>query len=511
MRTPMRAALPALATLLVSSSAWATPTLETLTPVGSNGGFAPLVSDPSAASAYFNPAMLEDAPEDGLVGFSLMTEQIGVTLDGRRASGNVPTTVGARDVVGPDGTPIPNGALPTQWLEQGCEEGTAVGQCPKPALGKRPRQGAGSSGKNYAYLTLGTVKHLVKDRVSAGLYLTIPLVNLMAANSFYNDEREALFSNSLHPELYGDRMSEISIALGVSFRILKTLTFGLGTTIGLSNSAVSATYVRESSNYDTLLLNNDVSVQAALSPMAGVRWTPTDRFRVGGAIHAPHSFGIDASISATLPTGVESKTTRSQVHDYLPYRVGLAVEYDAVRSAHYTMSVAGQVRWASWSGYEDRHGASPTSYSSPNGAEPGTDLAFQNTLTWALGVRHKYKKVAGYMDLQYAPSPVPEQVGRSNYVDSDRFGMAAGANFDLVLGSLHIRPGLQLVGYRLIYRHNTKDDARMVDELPDGSRFGSTGDPVPGARGLQTNNPGWPGFSSEGWVYGGSVVLDIML
>ena len=355
------------------------------------------------------------------------------------------------------------------------------------------------------------MKHLVKDRVSAGLYLTIPLSNLMAATSFYNDEREALFSNSLHPELYGDRMSEISIALAMSFRILKTLSFGVGTTVGLANGATSATYVRESANYDSLLLNNDVTVQAALSPMAGVRWTPTDRFRVGAAIHAPHSFGIDASISATLPTGVESKTARSQVHDYLPYRIGAAVEYDAVRSAHYTMAIAGQVRWASWSSYEDRHGGSPTDYSSRVGAQPGTDMAFQDTVTWALGVRHKYKKLAGYMDLQYAPTPVPDQVGRSNYVDSDRYGMAAGAMLDVVIGSLHIRPGIQLVGYRLVYRHTTKDDSRIVDELPDGSRFGSTGDPVPGARGLQTNNPGWPGFSSAGWVYGGTFSLDIML
>lgn len=506
-----RLALPFAATLLVSSTAGATPTLETLAPAGSSGGFTPLVSDPSVASTYFNPALLEDAPEDGLVAFSLMTEQIGVTLDGRRASGNVPLAVGARDIVAPDGTPIPNATLPTQWLQQGCEEGTAVGQCPKPALGKRPRQGAGSSGKNYSYLTLGMVKHLVKDRMSAGLYLTLPLVNLMAANSFYNDEREALFSNSLHPELYGDRMSEISIAVAMSFRILKTLSFGLGTTVGLSNSATSASYVRESANYDTLLLNNDVSVQAALSPMAGVHWTPTDRFRVGASVHAPHSFGIDASVSATLPTGVESKTTRAQVHDYLPYRVGAAVEYDAVRSAHYTMSIAGQVRWASWSAYEDRHGGSPTDYSKPSGAQPGDDLAFRNTVTWALGVRHKYKNIAGYIDLQYAPTPVPEQVGRSNYVDSDRFGMAAGAIFDVVIGSLHIRPGIQLVGYRLVYRHNTKDDSRIVDELPDGSRFGASGDPVPGARGLQTNNPGWPGFSSEGWVYGGTFSLNIML
>ena len=75
-------------------------------------------------------------------------------------------------------TPIPNQTVPTQWLQQGCEAGTNVGQCPAPAFGARPRQGAGSSGNTYAYLTLGFTKQLVKDRFTIGLLATLPLVNL---------------------------------------------------------------------------------------------------------------------------------------------------------------------------------------------------------------------------------------------------------------------------------------------------------------------------------------------
>ena len=29
-----------------------------------------------------------------------------------------------------------------------------------------------------------------------------------------------------------------------------------------------------------------------------------------------------------------------------------------------------------------------------------------------------------------------------------------------------------------------------------------------GAQGLQTNNPGWPGFGSQGWLLGGGVNLE---
>lgn len=502
MRTSLALAVFAFGVSL-SFDAAATPTIETLGPVGSHGGFAPLVSSPSPASAYFNPAMLGSSPDDFLVGFSALTEQISLTLDGRRSGGDVPLVVGGRDIVGPGGQPIPNQTVPTQWLEQGCEAGTNVGQCPAPAFAKRPRQAAGASGKTHAYLSLGLVKQLVKDRLSVGLLLTLPIVNLTTARSFYADEREALFGNSLRPELYGDRLTEITIALGASFKILKSLEFGLGATIGLANQASAQTYVRESANYDSLLLNNDVAVQAALSPIVGVHWTPTERLRFGAALHAPHSLEIDASIGATLPTGTASETTRKQVHDWLPWRFGVGAEWDFRRSANYTGTVAAQVRWAGWSGYEDRHGALPEDY--------GDDLRWRNTLTWSAGVRHRWKKLAGYMDLQYAPSPVPLQIGRSNYVDSDRFGLATGASLDFTVGGVHLRPGIQLVGYRIAYRYQQKDDSRLVDELPDGSRYGSTGDPVPGARGLQTNNPGWPGFTSEGWVYGGSLVLDVLM
>ena len=55
---------------------------------------------------------------------------------------------------------------------------------------------------------------------------------------------------------------------------------------------------------------------------------------------------------------------------------------------------------------------------------------------------------------------------------------------------------------RLIRRDNVKDDALITDELPNGSVFSTTGKAVPGSAGLQTNNPGWPGFASEGWVWG---------
>ena len=84
-----------------------------------------------------------------------------------------------------------------------------------------------------------------------------------------------------------------------------------------------------------------------------------------------------------------------------------------------------------------------------------------------------------------------------------------GVDIDLKLNG--IRAGIQLFGHRLLARHQAKDTTRMRDELPDDAAYADTHDPVPGAGGLQTNNPGWPGFSSAGWVTGGALTLRVPL
>ena len=71
-------------------------------------------------------------------------------------------------------------------------------------------------------------------------------------------------------------------------------------------------------------------------------------------------------------------------------------------------------------------------------------------------------------------------------------------------GELTVVPGFQLQAQQLLSRYNKKDDELIRDEVPDGS-VDAQRDPIPQAEGLQTNNPGWPGFSSEGWILAGAI------
>ncbi len=491
----------ALVLVALPSTVHASPLLQQAGPIGDNAGFQGVVSGPGAASTYFNPALLTDAEDELILGFAVISEQVGITLDGRNG-GDVPLSVGNRNiVVGPN--PIPNNVVPTQWLNQGCPSGTAAGQCPPPGYSAVPRQSQGSSGTTRTYLAFGIVKTLVKDRFTFGLYAMVPLTNLTTAQSFYVDEREALFSNSLHPELYGDRLTAISIVPGVAFKILPNLSVGAGFSIGLANVAQSATYIRDSTDYSSLLLNNKVTTKVNVAPTIGVSYAPVPWLKFGGTIHTPEKFSLDASIEATLPSGTQSSTTRTNVFDWTPWSVGVGAQADVLHRGTYTLSVVGSVDYAFWSAYQDRQGENPDVY--------GSDLAWKDTLSGALGVRQTFKNVRTFVDVRYVPSPVPQQVGRSNFVDNDSVGAALGADIKLTLGSTVIRPGIQLFANRLIYRNNTKDSSRISDELPDNATFAGTSNSVPGAQGLQTNNPGWPGYSSAGWITGGAVTLSCPL
>lgn len=496
-------ALSVAAALFTATSARASPVLDTVGAVGGNAGTQGVVSGPSAASTYFNPALLVAAEEGLLVSYGFVSEQIGVTLYGRPGGSDVPLAVGGRDVVLGSGEPLPNDRMPTAWLENGCHGGTEPGDCPPPGFRARPRQGSGSSGATRTYLTLGLAKHVAKERASIGLYAMLPVSSFVTARSFYADEREALFSNSLHPELYGDRLTALSFVGGGAFQVLPSLSVGLSATLALANAATAATYVRDASNYDLLLLDTAVRTQVDIAPVFGVRWTPSEEVRIGATLHAPQAFELETTVSATLPAGTESGTTRRNVYHFMPWRVGLGAEVDVLERGAYTMSMTGSVKYAFWSSYEDRHGTRPSAY--------GSDLAFRDTMSAALGVRHAYGPVRGFMDLSVAPSPIPEQVGRSNYVDSDRVGISLGADLRLPIAQSFVRPGVQLGAARLVPRENMKDPTRLVDELPDDAAFAGSRDPVPGAAGLQTNSPGYPGYRSGGFLWTGLVTLEVPL
>lgn len=475
-----------------ASSAHASPLFELAGGTLGQGGFNGRVTGASASSAYFNPALLTSSAQEFDVGVVLLSDQISLTLDGR-PGGDVPQVIGDRAAFDPrTNEPIPNDTVPTDWLQNGCATSACTGSAMKP----RPRQRAGTSAVTRAYTAIGLVSHILDPWLVLGLHALVPIGGFTQIGSFYNDEREQFFSNSLHPELYSDRLTATSLAFGAASRVTDRLSIGLSFTLSLTNNARAATYVRDPVDYQKLLLDNKVGVETAVAPHVGVNYDPTDRLHLAATFHSEQKLVLVTGVSATLPSGTESQTTLREVHDFVPWTLALGGAFDINPKATNAFSVAWTTAYEGWSDYVDRHGNRPDFY--------GRGSAWKDTWNASVGVRHVHGKQRSFLDFAFRPSPAPLQTGRANYVDNDRLGATIGTDYETSVAGHRMRFGVSAQAQRLLHRYQAKDDSLIRDEAPDGA-VDKNQNPVPGTSGLQTNNPGWPGFASDGYVFGASV------
>ena len=476
---------------------------------GSNlgdGGFNARAYGPSSASTYFNPALLPHARAGVELGWFVFNDSIKISLDRRSGLEDVPEEV--VDDFNPREVP----PVPTRWLETGCKT-TDGGECVTD-IAPQPRQSAGSSHNTRVYQVLGLTNHLFERYLTFGLYTLIPIGPYTEAHSFFNDEREQYFSNSLHPELYSDRLTSMALAFGLGSQPLEWLSLGVAFTINLANSASGQTYVGNANNLgQTLQLSTELEVGAGVAPHFGVLLEPLDRLDVSLTVHTPQAMTIETVPSTYLRNGDKQSAQRRAVHAWLPWILGLGVSYDVLRSARHVGAVTASGTYQVWSRYENRQGERPL-----------RDYEWSDVPSGALGLRYTYdKRISTYVDGRYQPTPVPLQTGRTNYVDNDRWSTGAGANYDLDVEKWDVtfRFGVQAQFHFLPQRHQTKIDPRspqfagrtfsqlVIDERPS-SVTDSQGNPIPAAEGLQTNNPGWPGFSSKGILAGAGASASLL-
>jgi long-subunit fatty acid transport protein len=373
------------------------------------------------------------------------------------------------------------------------------------AFRARPRQAAGTGHEPHYYLGFGFALKALKDRLALGMNILIPLGGFTTIHAFFNDEREQYFSNSLHPELYGDRMTAPSIAFGGAFKVTDDLSLGLGATLSLKALAGAGAYVVDTANLAKVLIAMNTTVSVSLTPHFGATYTVLDkRLRLSAVAHAPSQMEFGTAFSFTLSTGVEQGSTSPFVLNYLPWRVSAGAAYDIIHSRPQTLTVAGTLLYSDWSTYTDRHGE-----------HPSPSYPWADTLSPTLGARYTIGRFSTLLDLSFVPTPVPLQTGRKNYVDNDRVSAALGGEYAFNVSGATLNVGLQFQPHFLLSRHQYKlptptgsqngPPSLVKDEVPDDAAISGT--PIAGAQGLQTNNPGWPGFESGGTILAGSVYV----
>lgn len=499
-----RAAMLVLCLTCYARPAFASPLLDLLGDDGSQAGLLARVIPGGAGAAYFNPALLVDSVSALTVGFALVSQQIGISLDGRPGT-QFAVPEGIENASHANGTRFDNYPLATRLLQEGRAQDAL-----HDALAARPRQAASTGQKTNTYELVGLLFKLFHDRAALGVHALIPNGEFTTMHAFYNDEREQYFSNSLHPELYGDRLTALSLAFGLGVKVTEQLALGVGTTMNLLASVSAGTYVVDTGNLGKILIDNDAKVNVSLSPLFGASYTPSKRWRISASAHAPERLELSTGFTFLLANGVEQASTITFVHDYTPWQLSAGGSYDLLRSGQQSLTLAASVLYGTWSSYRDRHGF-----------EPSPSYAWSNTLSPTVGLRHRYRGLTLLLDGSYVPSPVPLQSGRSNYVDNDRLAGLLGAEYGFVLWGTDLKLGGQLQLHHLVARHQAKiptptspDGENLApelvkDEAPDDSRVG--GKAVDQVEGLQTNNPGWPGFGSDGWLVSATVYVRVAL
>lgn len=479
---------------LVPRAAQASPLLELVGGVQGDGGLNARATRAGAASAYFNPAFLTRARPSLEAGVFLLNDRISLRLDERPgASADVP--VGVQNAASPSGASLPSYALPTSWLEDG--------QLDLPA---RPRQQAGSSDELRGYLVLGGVAQWFEGRLALGLYTMIPSGEYTGASAFFADEREQYFTNSLHAELYSDRLTATSLAFAAGVALGERLSLGLGATLALAARATTPTFLNDISRFRDLRIAADVGVDVALAPHAGLVYDASERLTLTLTLHAPQQFEVSTDFTFLVANGIYQRAQIGFIHHYLPLQIGAGASYQLYRQGDDSLLLVGGVLYARWSQYRDRHAERPL--------EP---YAWYDTVTPSIGARLRRGRLRALFDAVCQPTPVPEQTGRSNYIDNTRLGTSAGAELtwplaagELVLGLRAEVHGLLARATRKLARSTPLGDANdssdfVLDEVPDDAVAGA--EPLAGREGLQTNNPGWPGFESGGWVLGASAFV----
>jgi len=441
------------------------------------------------AAAYFNPALLvHEEGSTAVLSLLYLGQFLDIGLAPRDSSLDISSEIYDARIRLPDGG---NARLDYR---------------PLPTDALRNARGSADPGTSGYYLEFGGTLVVVPKRLVLGIHALLPAGSAMQQASSFPDEREQSFSNSLSFELLGDRMSGTAFSVGLGGRVLSWLDLGVGLSMTTASRAISDVYIQDATYQETAYIQTRFKVDLSVVPHFAVSIRPLQNLSVSATLHLPAESSIEGGTDVQMwnypyAEGESSLTQRFEfAGGFEPLRGGLGVAYLSPPEGGFGWGLAGAAKYARWSDYRNRHNEAP-------------EDDWSDTLSASAGGQIALGPHVVSLDLAYVPTPVPAQTGRSNYVDNSRAGASLSWHLALPLAGRTWTVGLQAQLHRLFSRSVEKSlDALhpVFDEFPD-SVYVTSGGEIESSAGLQTNNPGYPGFSSEGWLFGAALTLGVTL
>jgi hypothetical protein len=460
-------------------AAHASSTLEIIGATTGGNQITARVLSHSSAVTYFNPSLLPEATPKLEVSFFGLATQSNIRLKARPAGVDVPSTVYSTDA---PLRPLATADLPTLRSNTDADD-------------------------NVIYAAIGMVRPLAGKSLVFGFYTFLPVRAFLNQNSFFADEREQYFSNQLHPELLGDRLNVSSITFALGSQLADWFSFGGGIDVAIFTESKVTVYVPDGSDQGHVLLSPDIHTNSKFKPYFGATLHPSPRTSVVGTLHLAFANTTQGENDLRFwnyaypagQTSVQQVYTISQGSEPLRFAVGGSYSGERLPDGRAPWEIGVQLLGERWSQYYDRHGAHPLD-------------KWNNTISVALGGGFLWHDRHVTADIGYVPSPVPDQTGRTNYVDNSRLVASAGIEGAVKFLGRDLEAGITLFGSYFIPREVTKDPNAahpVLDEFPDNAIDIRTGLPAAGAAGLQTNNPGYPGWKSTGYMLGAGATFRI--
>lgn len=463
------------------TAAQATPVFETLGAVNTTTPFSARIIPVGPVSAYFNPSLLVYQDKGAYIGFYFLHQELDIDYMDRPAGADISAAAF-------DSRPLDAGAVPADQLN------------PVPTDRLVNSRGSFDNDSNGGYIGFGTTVHTYKRYLSVGFFMQMALSSFVSQQPRFPDEREQFLSNSLHFELLEDRLKNASLVMALASQPVRWMSLGIGVTMAMTAKYTSRTLGGGFSPDGTPLFAPEASIGTTFVPHAAITFEPIQNLLLSLIFH--WKYGGMTTVTTETQTwnpgddgeaiSVQEYTFR---YGYLPVRLGLGVSWTGDAGNRLKYTVAATATWNKWSDYIGRQNNAP-------------GLAWHDTFPVTLAGKFLVDgahEVA--LDMMFQQSPVPDQDGRTNYVDNSRLGIATGYTYHLPIKKFKLTIGAQFQCQYLFPRSVVKspDSADPVrDEFPDSIYF-VTDEFVAESAGLQTNNPGFPGFGSSGWLMGAGI------
>ena len=361
------------------------------------------------------------------------------------------------------------------------------------------RERQGQAGKVHSFtLFTGSSTNLSTEKLRVGFLLSLPVYHSVDSYpSTFSDERERLFTNQVGFTLLGGRVEHFVAQVATAYEVLDWLVLGIGASVMPNAFTQNYIYMNDAARQDEVDLNVGLNTATQWRLNGGLLVIPNEKFRLGVSFRDEQFMLIRGTNEVQVRglQGSESYPFEQSLYiitDYSPRQFS----YGGVWLGQ-TSTFTADLVYTLWSDYLDSHGQKTT---------------FKDTWSPRLGFEQRFAKgQALRAGLRWEPTAIPEQNGRSNFVDNDRYVLSIGSGHDILIQGKRLNISWHLQYHGLVGRSHQKtlaenypvcgdDIIALCDEVSDQTLNPSTRQVFDEAQGLQTGNPGFPGYSSGGYL-----------